>query len=88
MIFRSYYSFLEKSTLQPQIFNIQTVLACSAMDNQVILYVFWFGHSMHIEIYHFNARNTRAGNHLEIGWDSSGRPSVCVCVCVCSHIQA
>ena len=31
----------ENQTLQPQVSNIQTALACSSIDNLATLYVFW-----------------------------------------------
>ena len=61
MILPELLPFFETLTLQPQVSNIPTALACSSIHNQAMLYVFWFGHSMYIGS-KFNARKTRADN--------------------------
>ena len=42
--------FLENLKFQPYVSNTPAALACSSIDNKAMLYVFLFGHSMHIEI--------------------------------------
>ena len=81
-IFKKYHMFLpellpfsDNLTLHPRVSNIPTALAYSSIDNPVMFCVFWFGHSMYIEITccqksKFNARTTRTQNQKSDLFDS------------------
>ena len=49
MMFAELLPFSGNLTLQPQVSNFSTALVYHSKDNSVMLYVFLFGHLMHIE---------------------------------------